>query len=142
MDTSQIQQLIRDKMRDGLSEREVARQAGVGNSTINRILNGQPISLSTLQKVALWLEVKPTDLITSGEEADVGEAIAALIAKEPALGEVLLEAVEGVNSGAISPDVLREIVRYASWRLGNALDANKPRGALADDRPAGSVPED
>lgn len=139
MNTKLIAHLIRDRMAGGMSEREVARQAKVGNSTINRLLNGQPISLTTLQKVAEWLEVKPADLVPGD---NVSEAIASLIAKEPTLGAVLAEAVEKMDDGDISPEVLREVVRYAVWRLENALEADKQRGFAGNADLPDPVPED
>ena len=39
----------------GLSERAVAREVGVSNSTINRMLAGKPISTRSAEAIVGWL---------------------------------------------------------------------------------------
>lgn len=120
MDRKQLAELVRDEIRTrGISEREAGRQAGVAHTTISRIMDGKVVSLDTLLKVATWLRVDVNDLMASELETDEGvaAAIASIIRDEPELAEVFRKAAEMVSNGELSPDAVKEILRYIGWRI-------------------------
>lgn len=49
----------------GMSARDLAVTAGIGEATMYRIINGGPFESRTLGKVAVALECNPVDLIDS-----------------------------------------------------------------------------
>ncbi len=120
MDKNQLGELMKQELRKrGVSAREAGREMGVAHTTIMRIIDGKPASLETLIKVAEWLKVDKADLIGAELETEEGLAatIAVLIDAEPGLGVVFRDAAEAVSRGEISADVVREIARYATWRI-------------------------
>ncbi len=110
-----------------LSTRDVARELGVAHTTIGRILKGQSVSISTLQNVARYLKTDPASFLAQSEiDDDLMNIIAGVIQKEPALEAVLKDAALKVISGEIAPEVLREIARYAAWRINDISGTAKP----------------
>ena len=128
---------LRERMlKDQLSSRAAGQAAGVAHTTIMRILDGKNVSLDTLKKVCDWLEVDPGDIIEPG--GDVSE-ISSILSQEPELEQVFTLALEKLHRGEISQDVIREIVRYASWRinLGGRTDGDQPNADVRVASPAG-----
>jgi len=82
--------------------------------------DGQDTNLDTLEKVAEYLQVNPADLINvkSKVEAEALSAqIAALCEAEPRLAKVFQEAIYRLDQDEISPEAMRDIVRYAAYRF-------------------------
>jgi transcriptional regulator with XRE-family HTH domain len=131
MDTAKIQQLLKEKLRSGMSKRQIGREIGVAHTTIGRVLDGQPIASSTLEKIAEWLDA-PLGELAYGEPSDASKAISVIIAQEPALGEIFSEMAERMQAGEISPETVREIIRYTAWRL---QDAVRNSGSKAEETP-------
>lgn len=120
-----LAKLLREHMnRNTLSTRDVSDETGLSHTTIVHILQGRTVNMRTLKKIAQWLQVSSTDI--TGPKLDTEDeivgAVTALIRQEPALAEALGRAVERMQAGEISPDVVRDVVRYAVWRLGNGSD--------------------
>jgi DNA-binding Xre family transcriptional regulator len=119
---------LRERMlKDNLSARAASREAGVAHTTIMRILDGKDVSVDTLEKVCQYLEIDPGDIIGGG----VSE-FSSIISQEPELERVFTLALEKLRAGEITQDTIREIARYASWRINlggsdggrEAIDAN------------------
>jgi len=111
--------------RRDLSTRAISAEIGVSHTTINRILNGKNVSVDTLEKVSEYLRQSPADFLSSGSEVDsLSKTIAMIIGNEPSLGGLLREVAIKVERGEIPPEVLREIVRYAVWRI-NAVTGSE-----------------
>jgi len=118
-----LAELLNEEMRRrGLSMREVGNLTGVTHTTINRILNGHRVNLTTLERVSQFLHVQAADFIpgSTGED-NLIRALAAIVRKDPALEGILLRAADKVSDGEIAPEVLRDIVRYATWRIDNSV---------------------
>ncbi len=118
-----LAQVLNEEMRRrGLSTREVGRITGVAHTTINRILNGRQVNLTTLERVSHFLQAPAADFLPgSTSEDNLIKAISAIVRKELALEEILYKAAEKVTAGEIEPEVLRDIVRYAAWRIDNSI---------------------
>lgn len=120
-DSKLISRLLAEKMRaGGLSTRDVAGETGVAHTTIMRVLQGRVVSVKTLKNVARFLEADPGLFLTSpGDDPDeaLAKDLAAIIGREPRLREVLSNAVAQTKAGNLSAETLREIVRYAAWRI-------------------------
>ena len=115
-----LARLLREEMTlKHLSTRDVAREAGVAHTTVGRILQGRSVSVGTLENVARYLKTDPAGFLAAGEYdgEDLLNVIVALVQKEPALERVFKKAAAKVVNGEIGPEVLREIVRYAAWRM-------------------------
>ena len=116
-----ISTLLAQKMRaEGLSTRDVASVTGVAHTTIMRVLKGRVVSVKTLQNIAQFLDVDPGMFVTTpGEDPEdtFAKDLAAIIGREPQLLGVLKDAVAQVKAGELSADILREIMRYAAWRI-------------------------
>lgn len=113
---------LRERMlKDQLSSRAAGKAAGVAHTTIMRILDGKDVSVDTLEKVCAWLEVNPGDILNPG--GDVSE-ISSILSQEPELEAVFTQALEKLHAGEISQDVIREIIRYTSWRINLGGKAN------------------
>lgn len=117
----ELRALIIEKARkEGLSYREIGEQVGMAHTTVSRILDGQQVRIDTLVKLAEWLQVDPSTLLPlSNGSDDLARTIAAIVSDVPELGEVFQNALDKMNRGEIRPEVVREIVRYAAWRMSN-----------------------
>lgn len=127
MNSNLVLLLEEEMRRRGLSTRDVGEETGVAHTTIGRILKGRPVNVKTLERVAQFLKADPADLLP-GANDDLAKSIAALIAQEPALAEALQKAAEKVKEGGMAPEVLREIIRYAAWRINDIDNANIAKG--------------
>jgi len=56
------------RLRGRMSQKDLAKKAGIGKSTVNAIEQGRPISLEKLLKIAETLGVHPGDLLLSEED--------------------------------------------------------------------------
>jgi len=56
------------RLRGRMSQKELAKKAGIGKSTVNAIEQGRAISLEKLLKIAAALNVHPGDLFLSEED--------------------------------------------------------------------------
>ena len=115
----ELRALITEKIRnEGLSYRDVGEQVGVAHTTISRILEGKQVRVDTLVRLAEWLQVDPSTLLpTKNNPDDLARAITAIVSDVPELEQVFQNAIQKMNAGEIRPEVVREIVRYAAWRL-------------------------
>ncbi len=115
----ELRTLIIEKAKnERLSNRQIGTEVGVAHSTISRIMKGKQVSIDTLVKVAEWLEVDASDLLPKDSNSDdLARSIAAIVNDVPELQEILQEAVDSMNRGEVHPETVREIVRYAAWRL-------------------------
>ncbi|HMN10985.1 MAG TPA: helix-turn-helix domain-containing protein [Bellilinea sp.] len=106
----------------GISIREASRQLGVSATTVSRAIDGESIDVDTLLSMCKWLDVPPSTvlngLLQDGSAREVAATLTAVISSNPQLAEVFGEAVEHLLDGTISPQVLRDLVAYSSWRVG------------------------
>jgi len=113
-----LQILLSEKMEhEKLSLRNAAKVTGVSHTTLARILNGDAIDLDTVVQVSKWLGLKVSSVLNSFGDDDIASSIAMIIQTEPKLGKVIIEAANNVRSGAITPDDLRDILAYLSYRI-------------------------
>ena len=116
-----ISKLLAQKMRaEGLSTRDVAKDTDVAHTTIMRVLQGRVVSVKTLQSIARFLDRDPGMFVSLPEqdaEETFAKDLAAIIGREPQLMSVFKDAVAQVKAGNMSADVLKEIMRYAAWRI-------------------------
>ena len=56
------------RLRGRITQKELAKKAGVGKSTVNAIEQGRAISLEKLIKIANALKVHPSDLFISEKD--------------------------------------------------------------------------
>ena len=111
---------------DNISRREAAKRVGVSHTTLNRIIDGIPADVDTLVKLCDWMEIQPADALNSmalkGDEKLIS-SIAILVEREPVLAKLFKDAMADVERGNLSPDDIREIIAYATYRL----SAGKPK---------------
>jgi transcriptional regulator with XRE-family HTH domain len=131
MDDTMLATLIKERMKErGLSLRKAAEEIGVSHPTLARILDGEPYTIETAQKLANWLGVPVADFIgpATGTPNDVAQSLASILAQEPKLMAVFTEAIERVNNGRMKPETLRELLAYAAFRLGQEENAGDGTG--------------
>lgn len=102
---------------EGISIRAAAREMGIAHTTLNRVLAGKDVDLSTLEQISQWLGVEISTVLNSYKKDDLPGQIATLIQMEPELARVFGEAMEGVLNGKYSKSDIQDIVAYAAFRL-------------------------
>lgn len=115
-----LQTVLRNKLQsEGLSSHTAAERIGVSHTTILRALHGDKIDLETLVKVADFLGVRPSELVDSlpNDPESLSNQIAILLSQSPELEALLREAVRRVQDGGISPDAIREVVSFATYKF-------------------------
>ncbi len=114
-----LQNLMADALRSkGISGRAAAREIGVSHTTVVRILAGKPIDFDTLELVCKWLGISVSDVIQSDTSDNISARIAILVQKVPGMGELLADAVVKMDAGELSEEDVREIIAYATYRIG------------------------
>ena len=103
----------------GASIRGASRQIGVAHTTINRILRGESADIDTLVAICKWIEVQPSQILDSRQEGSegLGAKIAVVTEMYPQFTEVFAEAMDRLERGEISSDVVADLIAYASYRL-------------------------
>ncbi len=103
----------------GLSIRDAGKILDVSHSTLLRALAGESVDLSTLKKIAEWLNIRPSALLDTvvGDEPPMEARIETLVAAYPEIADVLEKAVVAVESGQADPGVIKDIVAYAEYRI-------------------------
>ena len=103
----------------GLSIRKASRQIGMAHTTINRILGGESADIDTLVAICKWLEVQPSQLLDSHQEGSegLGAKIAVVTEMYPQFKEAFANAMDRLERGEISSDVVADLIAYASYRL-------------------------
>lgn len=113
-----MQSLLKKRLNDrGLSLREAAKEIGVTHTTLARILQGMPADVDTIVALSRWLDVRASTLIDMEGDDNLINKIAVLIEYEPGLESVFTRTVQLVESGKAPPELLREIVAFAAYRL-------------------------
>jgi len=117
--TVDLANLVKVKMEEeNLSLRKAGKQAGVAHTTIDRVLKGLDVDLSTVEKISRWVGIPVSDAIDlkNAEEGFQGE-IATLIALNPEFKEVFSALAKAITQGNISTDILIELTGFTSYRL-------------------------
>ncbi|MGD2158049.1 MAG: hypothetical protein PVG32_14330 [Anaerolineales bacterium] len=110
-------ELLRDALdQRKLSVRAAAREIGISHTTLLRALDGENMDIPTIEKIAAWMGIR-TSLLLDLEDDDLVRSVAAFIRQDPEIAEVFQRAVNRLESGKMSPSVLRELVRYASFLM-------------------------
>jgi len=107
-----------------MSNRAVAREIDVSHSTISRALKGDQLDMATLEKFAAFLDIPVSTLVDMDVQGSAGLAakVEAIVAQEPELGKVFEEACDLILDGKMTPDVFRDLIAYASFRMGQAAE--------------------
>lgn len=111
--------LVKKKMEEeNLSLRTAGKQAGVAHTTIDRVIKGESVDLSTMEKISQWVGIAVSDALDmkNKEEGIKGE-IATLIALNPEFEEVFSAIASEIAKGNLSTDILIELTGFASYRL-------------------------
>ncbi len=117
-----LKQAMREK---GLSLRQLAEALGMSHTTIMRAANGEAVDLDTVLKLANFFNVRPSDLLNSmSTDATLPDQLAALLSHSPELEQELADAVERVRAGNLDPNVIKEIVSFAHYKLNQAGAVN------------------
>ena len=118
-----LSELIRTRIEDqNLSIREAARQIGLAHTTLARIIEGEPIDLTTYIRACEWLRVNAADVLHSegkiGTRSEVAAGVASIIRASPSLEPIFEEIVAKFEAGEISSDTVNDLIKYAAYRLG------------------------
>jgi transcriptional regulator with XRE-family HTH domain len=126
---------LQAKMREqGLSLRGAAEQIGIGHSTVQRALKGQPVDIDSLDAIARWIGVPLTSILdarlveqTEGFLADMQM----LAGMDPEFKTIFEEMFARLVSENMDPRVLSDVVAYAKFRMsqenrGNAQQPARP----------------
>ncbi len=97
--------------------RAAASKAGVSHATLLRGLQGEPLSLTTLEGISRWTGVSLIQLLRLyGQELDDGERVEATLAhtldQHPELREALQEAIDVLEDQAWA-----EVVNFIQFKL-------------------------
>ena len=112
-----LKTLLADKMhKERLSSRNVAELTGVSHTTIQRILKGDNADLDTVVALGKWLKVRPAALL-GYEDESLETDVAALIQYVPGLEDIFKQATKAIKDGRASPELLKDIVAYANYKL-------------------------
>lgn len=112
--------LLEEKMRkEGLSEREVARQVGFSNSTIARIMHDKPVDLPTVIEICKWMNVTPSSVLDSevADAAGLAAKVTAFLEANPKLAESLKEVMDQLDRERLDPSIMQEIVSFIHYKL-------------------------
>jgi len=97
--------------------RTAASQAGVSHATLLRGLQGEPLSLTTLEGISRWTGVSLVHLLRLyGEELDEDERVEAALARtldqHPELRETLEEAIDVLDDQALA-----EVINFIKFQV-------------------------
>ena len=115
-----LAQLLKEKMqKENLSLRAAASEVGVSHVTIVRALKEEPLDLDTIIAISNWLGISPSVVLGTQGEAEnaLSDKIASVLEKEPRLKEVFEEAINRIERGEASSQLIEDIVSYAKYKL-------------------------
>ena len=101
----------------GLSTRQAAKEIGVSHTTIFRVMKGGPFDVPTLVAIANWLKVRPSTLLDNLGKSDTIDQVSLLIETNPEILPVLKEATQAIEKGQASPEIIKDIIAYALYKL-------------------------
>lgn len=119
--------LQREMAARNLSSHTAAEEIGTSHTTILRALRGDRVDVDTIIKIANWLKIRPSELLNSMSDTSLADQIAVLLSHSSDLEKELKDAAERVQSGALDPAVLKDIVSYALYKLNGAGEINVSR---------------
>ncbi len=126
-----LQTLLKDEAKkQGLSSRKLAEVIGTSHTTVLRALRGEIVDLPTVVKIADWLKIRPSTLLDGfGKKDNLVVRVATLVERVPGLAKTLEDASQAVEAGQADPDLIRDIVSYATYKLNAAGGRfDKPKG--------------
>lgn len=121
MSQSILATLLADALKQrGLSERETAKQIGVSPTTINRAIKGESVDVDTLIMICGWLGVSPSQVLDAmlPSNTSLVSALTTIVEADPRLVTIFDEAMVRLENHEIEVDDLRDLIRYAVFRLG------------------------
>jgi transcriptional regulator with XRE-family HTH domain len=105
--------VLRDELQKrGISIREAAHEMGTTHTTLHRILNGEPMSLSMLNKIATWMGVPPASLVG----LETGE-LDVILDVMPPFRDTLAEAWRLIGSGQLPANFMDDVTAYIRFRI-------------------------
>lgn len=115
-----LSRIVKEKIyQHRLSLRQAARQAGVSHTTIARIKDGKQVDVSTIVKIAHWLEIDYKTLLP-GEDNNLQHTINSLyvlLTNNPPLATELTRMVTSLQEGRIEQNDLDEIIKYIGYKV-------------------------
>ena len=117
-----LQTLLKDEQKKrSWSSRDLAEAVGTSHTTILRALRGELVDLDTIVKIANWLNVRPSTLLDGfGKKDQVAVRVAVLVERVPGLAKPLEAAAEAIDEGRAEPELIEDIVAYATYKLNMA----------------------
>ncbi len=114
-----LQTLLKDEARKkNLSSRKLAEVIGVSHTTVLRALRGELVDLDTVVKIADFFKVRPSTLLDGfGKKDNLIVRVATLVERVPGLAKTLEDASRAVEAGKASPELIEDIVSYATYKL-------------------------
>jgi transcriptional regulator with XRE-family HTH domain len=109
---------LQDKVNRAGGLRRAAEKAGVSHATLLRGLQGDPLSLTTLEGIARWTNVSLVRLLQlygadiSGDSGRVEMALARVLDQYPELESTL-----GVAIDVLDDEALAEILRFIQFQI-------------------------
>lgn len=101
-----------------LSVREAAKEIGVSHVTLGRLLDGGNLDLDTVGLISKWLGMSMANALGVYEsDPTLQDTVAALIATKPQLADLFKRAATDLQRGEITPEDMREIIDYATYRF-------------------------
>ena len=128
MYTGLLARILNGRMRsERLSEREVARQTGLSNVTINRVCKGEIVDLKTILILCEWLDVQPSMVLDSflRDDSSQNNNIVLFIENNPYLKHVLSNLATEFNNGQVGEDTIKSICDYIAFMIGHGLESRQ-----------------
>jgi transcriptional regulator with XRE-family HTH domain len=120
MKNNLLKSLLAERMKkEKLSLREAARESNVSHTTIARILEGHSVDIDTFLVICEWLGVSPSEVLDAQVpgELELSAKLASVIRTYPELAPVLQEAVEKVERQEASPELIKDLFAYITYRI-------------------------
>lgn len=100
-----------------LSIRAASREIGVSHTTLSLFMKGEAVDLKTTEAISNWLGISVRDALGYDKDSDVASAVASLLETEPGLKTIFQDALADYQARRLSADDLKDIIRYAAFRL-------------------------
>lgn len=112
-------QLINDEIsRKRLSYRQAAKEIGIAHTTLVRAAKGDPIDLSTVKKIALWLKVDLSTFLSVTQDTNTKVDIFNLLLQiNPELETLLYDTLYRLSYEPLDNNDLLDILEFILFKL-------------------------